>query len=80
MKRDFEIKGELDFYLVAPLQGIKVLAEKNNISVISSGKLIYTDEKRGDKMINMSSIEDIEIGVTISKDVDVLLFLEKLLQ
>ena len=80
MKRDFKIKEELDFYLVAPLQGIKVLSEKNNINVISSGKLIYTDEKRGDKMINMSSIEDIEIGVIVSKDIDVLLFLEKLLQ
>ena len=31
-------------------------------------------------MINMSSIEDIEIGVIVSKDIDVLLFLEKLLQ
>jgi len=31
-------------------------------------------------MINMSSIADIEIGVIVSKDIDVLLFLEKLLQ
>ena len=64
-------------YLVTPLQGIKDLAEKNNISVVSSGKLIYTDEKRGDKIVHVSAVEDIETGVAVSKDADVVIVFGK---
>ena len=64
-------------YLITPLQGIKELAEKNNISVTSSGKLIYTDEKRGEKTVHVSAVEDIETGVKISKDADVVIVFAK---
>ena len=64
-------------YLITPLQGIKEMAEKNNISVTSSGKLIYTDEKRGEKTVHVSAVEDIETGVKISKDADVVIVFAK---
>ena len=64
-------------YLITPLQGIKEMAEKNNITVLSSGKLIYTDEKRGEETVHISAVEDIETGVKISENADVVIIFAK---
>ena len=64
-------------YLISPLQGISELAEKKNINVISSGKLIYTDEKRGENTVHISALEDIDNGVKTSKDADVVIVFAK---
>ena len=58
-------------YLITPLQGIKEFAEKNNIKVESSGKLIYTDEERNNLTVHIKAKEDIENGVEIAKECDV---------
>ena len=68
--------GTTDFsYLVTPLKGIEELAEKKGIEVLSSGKLIYTDEireiKGENKTVHVSAKEDIESGVEIAKKADV---------
>ena len=68
-------------YLISPLKGITDLAKKKNITVVSSGKLIYTDEirKKGTKNItvHVKAKEDIEEGVKIAKDVDVAIVFAK---
>lgn len=68
--------GTTDFsYLITPLKGITELAEKKNIEVLSSGKLIYTDEVREvkgeNKTVHVSGKEDIETGVEIARKADV---------
>jgi len=68
--------GTTDFsYLIPPIQGIEELAKKKGIEVLSSGKLIYTDEireiKGEKKTVHVSAKEDIESGVEIAKKADV---------
>ena len=68
--------GTTDFsYLITPLKGIEDLAKQKDIEVLSSGKLIYTDETReirGEKKtVHVSAKEDIESGVEIAKKADV---------
>ena len=60
-------------YLITPLQGIQEFAEKNNISVRFSGKLIYTNKKG----VHKSAKEDIETGKNISQDADVVIVFVK---
>ena len=64
--------GTTDFaYLVTPAEGIKKLAKKYNLEVIESGKLIYTDEIRGNLTVHVSGTEDIEGGVNAAKNADI---------
>ena len=58
-------------YLITPLQGIKEIAEKKNIEVKSSGKLIYVDEEKDNLKVHVSAKEDIDTGVEIAKSADV---------
>ena len=58
-------------YLITPLQGITELAEKRNIKVESSGKLIYTDIIRDGVSVHVGAKEDIESGKNIARNVDV---------
>ena len=53
-------------YLISPLEGIKELAEKKNISVQSSCKLIYGDETKKNSKIHVNATEDIEGAVKIA--------------
>jgi len=68
-------------YLISPLEGITELAEKKNIKVVSSGKLIYTDEIREKDneniTVHVKAEEDIETGVKIAKDADVAIIFAK---
>ena len=58
-------------YLITPLQGIKEYADKHNIRVEESCKLILTDEKRGNLNVHVSGKEDIETAEKIASDTDV---------
>ena len=64
--------GTTDFsYLVTPSEGIKNLAKKYNISIIESGKLIYTDEEREGILVHVNASEDIDSGVNAANDSDI---------
>ena len=70
--------GATDFgYLVTPLEGITNLAKKYNIKVLSSGKLIYKDKKKLENVVHISAREDIEKGVSVAKDADVVIVFAK---
>ena len=58
-------------YLITPLQGITELAEKRNIKVESSGKLMYTDVIRDGVSVHVEAKEDIENGENLARNVDV---------
>ena len=58
------------------MKGISEIAEKN-INVISSRKLIYTDEKRGENNGHISTFEDIDNRIKTSKDAVVVIIFEK---
>ena len=70
--------GAIDFgYLVTPLEGITNLAKKYNIKVLSSGKLIYKDKKKLKNVVHISAEEDIEKGVSVAKEADVVIVFAK---
>ena len=58
-------------YIVTPLDGISKLAKDRNISVTSSGNLIYTDEDRDGVTVHVSAVEDIENGVKVANESDI---------
>jgi beta-glucosidase len=63
--------GTTDFsYLITPAEGIKKYAQKYNISVIESGKLIYGDEERDGKIVHVNATEDIDGGINAAKKAD----------
>ena len=63
--------GTTDFsYLITPAEGIKKYAQKYNISVIESGKLIYGDEERDGKIVHANATEDIDGGINAAKKAD----------
>ena len=64
-------------YLISPLQGIKEIAEEKNIEVISSGRLIYTEEEKDNLIIHVGAQEDIENAVQIAKKADVAIIFVK---
>ena len=66
--------GTTDFgYLVTPAEAIKNLAEKYNIEVLESGNLNYTDEQRGNLTVHVSATEDIEGGISVASESDVVI-------
>ena len=54
-------------YIISPLKGIKEYAEKNNIEVISSTRLVYKDDDRGK---HISALEHFDLGVEAARGVD----------
>ena len=65
-------------YLVTPLEGITNLAEEYNIQVVSSGKLIYTEDPINETHSKkVDAIEDITNGEKIAKEVDVAIVFAK---
>ena len=58
-------------YLISPLQGIKEIAKEKNIEVISSGRLIYWDEMRGEYIAHVEATEDFDMGVEMATMADV---------
>ena len=70
--------GTTDFgYLITPIEGIKNLAKKYNMEVISSGKLIYTDEIREGITVHVNATENIEEGVNAAKNSDIAIIFVK---
>ena len=64
--------GTTDFgYLVTPIEAIKKLAKENDIEIIESGKLKYTDEEKDGVLVHVSAEEDIEAGVNAALNSDV---------
>ena len=64
-------------YLISPLEGIKELAGKKNISVQSSCKLIYVDETKKNTKIHVNATEDINGAVKIAENVDAVIIFAK---
>ena len=60
-------------YLVTPAEAIKNLSEKYNIEVLESGNLNYTDEQRGNLTVHVSATEDIEGGISVASESDVVI-------
>ena len=60
-------------YSVSPLEGITELAEKKNITIKYSCNLNYTDEEG----VHISAKEDIENGIKIAKDAEVVIIFVK---
>ena len=57
-------------YLVTPLDGITKVAEEKNITILSSGKLIYEDEIRGLLNVHVNASEDINSAIEIAAQVE----------
>ena len=65
-------------YLVTPLEGITNLAEEYNIQVVSSGKLIYTEDPINETHSKkVDAKEDITNGEKIAKEADVAIVFAK---
>ena len=64
-------------YLVTPLQGIKEMAEKKGFNVVSSNKLLYSYEMRGEFNVTYKAEEDVENGVKTAENADYVIVFAK---
>ena len=70
--------GTTDFgYLITPIEAIKNLAEKYDMDVIESGKLIYTDEIREGISVHVNATEDFDEGIKAANNSDIAIIFVK---